>query len=682
MRPGATPADGTAPRRARLAPSPRTALLGLVLLAATGIAFAPRLALDRHGPLPGPGVAVDARLPGLDPETVERTLTLPLERAVAHIPGLEEIEAYSFFGEARLLLGFAGAGARARALPVVRERVAEVARAAGSLGAPVVDVREPGTVAAVVYEARATATGARWLRSVFVDQLRALPDVASVDVAGGVRREIRVQPDIERLAALGLTIDDLVRVLHEELAGDAPPARAPASLQALAATAVRLRGGDQVPLAEIARVELLPPADAAARASEVALALTVRAQAARAAEAAERVHAHVAWLEANDLVPPDVELALRHDEARALRAWRARVLAHVGLCIALVLAFLALLFGLRVAAPVALGFVAWLPASFAALWLFGLRLDLAAVAGVLAACVAFVLLVLLPRAAGAYLLALGAAVLLGAAGRLLGAPPAESGAAAVVAVLLAGPVRWLLTPWLPARVPAGPLVRRWAAGSGTVPVRAAAGAAALFALAAAAVSAYALPAVRAGSEGEFRLRLAGPDARGLALTAGWLSAGLHAIPRVVDVVSSTAPVTRRRLRLDPERLVTHGIDLAAAGRAFAAAHEGLIVGTLAHEDVRLPVRLRLAPGAGGTEFERLRLRPGDREEQALRLGDVGTVERSPRPRARVRINGQPAAEIRARWYGAEARSALRSYCRRLRVPDGYTVECTVRDVPR
>jgi multidrug efflux pump subunit AcrB len=78
----------------------------------------------------------------------------------------------------------------------------------------------------------------------------------------------------------------------------------------------------------------------------------------------------------------------------------------------------------------------------------------------------------------------------------------------------------------------------------------------------------------------------------------------------------------------------------------------------------------------------LRLRPGDREEQALRLGDVGTVERSPRPRARVRINGQPAAEIRARWYGAEARSALRSYCRRLRVPDGYTVECTVRDVPR
>src|SRR5690606_26101103 len=145
VRPGATPADGTAPRRARLAPSPRTALLGLVLLAATGIAFAPRLALDRHGPLPGPGVAVDARLPGLDPETVERTLTLPLERAVAHIPGLEEIEAYSFFGEARLLLGFAGAGARARALPVVRERVAEVARAAGSLGAPVVDVREPGT---------------------------------------------------------------------------------------------------------------------------------------------------------------------------------------------------------------------------------------------------------------------------------------------------------------------------------------------------------------------------------------------------------------------------------------------------------------------------------------------------------------------------------------------------------
>lgn len=662
----------------------------LLLLFTFSTGFAVRMPVER---LPTAGDAtlqVEAELPGFDAATVEAALTMPLDAALAELPGVRAREARSRAGRAVLTLLFVSPAQRERALDMARARVAHAyLDLPAGMEAPTVTRGAPTEPPAIVYAVTAAELSediARWTRHILLDPLRELPEVGAITIEGSIQREIQIQPDPRRLAALGLGLHDLVQAVRSD--EQAPRTRRstrhimniPSGVEAIASRAVRLPSGEPIALAEVAAVSVVAREDAARPRHGEAPALRLAVYARSSAQApyvAERAHAHVAWLHANDVVPANTVLHVLHDVARATKDWRRDIVAHAGLAIAVVLGVLFVAFGPRRSAVTALAFAVWLPLSIATLWSLGFALNPETAANTLLACLPFALMVALPPGTGGRLTILAAAGACWAAGVGLGSGP--RGWAAFAVVLSIGVlVRWLMAQWVGANAAASRLARAfalkrpadwWLAAAMLVP---------LYVLVV--VAAHTVSDIHT-QQGTLRLRLLGGDmeqAQGLMQS---MLPALHAIAHVDTVESSARSGESWRLHLDPQRLAEAGIGAAEVGRAFAIATEGLVVGEIVSAEQEMPLRIRLPAGAAGESFERLLLR-GERDKRpAVYLRQVGLVERIEEPRERLRVNGKPAAEVTARWRGEEARAALEAFCRELDVPAGYRAECMVLDSP-
>jgi hypothetical protein len=235
-------------------------------------------------------------------------------------------------------------------------------------------------------------------------------------------------------------------------------------------------------------------------------------------------------------------------------------------------------------------------------------------------------------------------------------PPVLSGFA--VATLLALLVAWLMSAWsgeIPAsaayRGGRSPVPRQWH----TLRVSALA----LFLIVAVSVGVKNLPvAVAPTAGGTVVLRISGDDEARVMVAADELHERLRALPGLSGVARTPVREQRWQLRLDDARMQESGVDIVSVGRAFDIARNGLVVGELNDADAQLPLRVQLAPGASGTAFERLLLRGERRDQHAIYLRDVGIAERVHSGREHIRWQRQPAAEIRARWRGAQVPPAI------------------------
>lgn len=650
-----------------------------------GSVLAARLQVVPTSPVPEFALHVDAALDGFDAAFIDAAVTQPLERVLA-FAGVRGREARSAPGRARIVLHFDSREARDAAIGEVERRiVAVLPELPPGMAPPVVTPVVPAPPPAVVYAVTAPAISPEvlgWVRHILLEPLRELEAVTSVTLEGAPAREIRIEPDSRRLAALGLGFEDLIESLRgdEQIRarrrnGDETPAL-PAEAQAIAARAVRLASGEPIALGEIARVsvEAYPEAMSLRIGEAPALQAVVRARSGREAQdVAERARAHLAWLRANDVVPDGVAVRVLHDEQQAARAWRNRAAGHLLWLSAALLGLGAALAGRRSLIVGALAIAVWLPTALGALWCLGLVLDGSAAAGIALALVAVAAASVLRGSPAAWAAVAGAALLCLGAG--WGLQIGARGTAAFGLALAAGAVvRWLMLPWARFEPNAGRRAKS----------RAARAAAALLPLLAACASAvYAAHAITQApaQQGEWRLRLHGQDATRLADIADAMLPAIHAIGHVDDVRTSYAPEEQWRLHVDPARVADAGLTIAEVGRAFAVATTGLVVGEAASADEVLALRLQLAAEAAGDSFERLLLRGERPPYAALYLRDVGLVERVEEPREQLRVNGLPAVEITARWRSADTSICLSALCRRLEVPAGYRAECRIEERP-
>src|SRR5205814_1421311 len=114
----------------------------------------------------------------------------------------------------------------------------------------------------------------------------------------------------------------------------------PGSAEAIAARAVRLETGESIATAEVAAISVSErPAVEQQRLNDVpALRLIVYPHAVtEAGRIAERTNAHLAWLRANDLIPPDVVVRVLRDEARESRQWLKQLGQRGGIFFAVLL---------------------------------------------------------------------------------------------------------------------------------------------------------------------------------------------------------------------------------------------------------------------------------------------------------------------------------------------------------
>jgi len=162
-------------------------------------------------------VNVITLFPGQPTEEVERQIGLPLERALNGTPGLTSLRNLSLFGLSYVTLTFEDGvdalGARAQVLERLRDADLPdgITPELGPLATPIGEIY------------RYTVTGARgdpmklrtlqdWVVRPALLRVNGVADVVSY---GGLLREIHVEADPARLAAFGLTLEDLEQGIRQ-----------------------------------------------------------------------------------------------------------------------------------------------------------------------------------------------------------------------------------------------------------------------------------------------------------------------------------------------------------------------------------------------------------------------------------------------------------------------------------
>ncbi|HTU11877.1 MAG TPA: CusA/CzcA family heavy metal efflux RND transporter [Allosphingosinicella sp.] len=369
-------------------------LLLTLLAAAIGAVALARLPIDAVPDITNNQVQVNVHAPGLSAELAEAQLAFPIETALAGTPGIEQTRSLSRNGFVQVTAIFSDGTDIyfARAQVSERLRAVEAALPAGAdleLG-PIATglgevymwtvrmahrpgdrhpVGQPGLQPDGSYitpegEHLATeADRATYLRTVqdwiVAPLLRPVPGLAGVDAIGGFTRQYRVVPDLQRLAAAGLTLDDLARAIEANNRGIGAgtvnrngaglTVRSDARLtgvEDLANVAVPTRAGVPVLLGQVAQVR---PGQAlrAGSASENGIEVVVGTAIMRIGENSRDVASAVAarLREINASLPVDIIVEPVLDRTGLVNATIATVSWNLGEGALLVVAILFLLLG-------------------------------------------------------------------------------------------------------------------------------------------------------------------------------------------------------------------------------------------------------------------------------------------------------------------------------------------------
>lgn len=222
----------------------------LTAIAAVIGAFAlSRLPIDAVPDITNNQIQINVRAPALSPELVEKQVAFPIETALAGIKGLEYTRSLSRNGFAQVTAVFTDAtdiyfarqqvGERlneaAEILPAgVRPEMGPIATGLGEVYMWTVrlahrkdDVHKPGEPGLQLDGSYITPEGERlvgeadqatYLRTaqdwIVTPLLRTVPGVAGIDAIGGYSKQYMVVPDVQRLAALDLSLTDLAQALE------------------------------------------------------------------------------------------------------------------------------------------------------------------------------------------------------------------------------------------------------------------------------------------------------------------------------------------------------------------------------------------------------------------------------------------------------------------------------------
>ncbi|MES3009754.1 MAG: efflux RND transporter permease subunit [Pseudomonadota bacterium] len=194
-------------------------LASLVLLLYGGYTLT-RLPVDVFPNLNKPTVTIQAEAGGMAPEEVEQLITFPLETAMAGIPGVEGTRSVSSVGLSFVYVSFDWKTDIYRARQLVGERLA-AAREALPPGVSHVGM---GPISSIMGEIMLLALPIdvskinpmlvrEYADFVIRPRLLSLPGVAQVVPIGGEVRQYQVQPDSARMAALGVTVEQVADTL-------------------------------------------------------------------------------------------------------------------------------------------------------------------------------------------------------------------------------------------------------------------------------------------------------------------------------------------------------------------------------------------------------------------------------------------------------------------------------------
>ena len=194
-----------------------TAALILLLL---GLYQMERTAVDVFPDLNKPTVTIMTEAGGMAPEEVEQLITFPLETAMNGLPGVETVRSVSSAGLSFIYVSFDWATDLYRARQMVSERLVSFEGVfpngvAPRMG-PVTSIMGEIMLIAIPIESSKNApmNAREYADWTLRPRLLAIPGVAQVIPIGGEVRQFRVEPNLVRMAALGITLEQLQLALQ------------------------------------------------------------------------------------------------------------------------------------------------------------------------------------------------------------------------------------------------------------------------------------------------------------------------------------------------------------------------------------------------------------------------------------------------------------------------------------
>lgn len=203
-----------------------TIMLTLMVIV-IGIFFVTNIQVDLLPSITYPRIGVRVDTEGIAPEISVEEITRPLEEAFSATEGVELVYSQTRENSVSLDLFFRVGGNIDQAL---NDATASLNRARSRLPDNIDNLRlfkfEPSQLPvyefAVTSDVRDILNLRIFAREELARELSIVPGVASVEVAGGVDEEVRVQIDLQRLQALGVGLNDVldnIRDSNQDIAG-------------------------------------------------------------------------------------------------------------------------------------------------------------------------------------------------------------------------------------------------------------------------------------------------------------------------------------------------------------------------------------------------------------------------------------------------------------------------------
>ncbi|MBN2207435.1 MAG: efflux RND transporter permease subunit, partial [Candidatus Aminicenantes bacterium] len=196
-----------------------TIMIMLVVIVLGGLALS-RLPIDLMPDITFPVLNVSTSYPNTAPEEMEQMITRPIEEALSSVPGVEEIFSTSSQGSSSVRVMFDWGTNLDEAANDVRERIDRIiGRLPEDVDRPTLRKFDPAQMPVLMLGALSDLDPIQ-VRKIIDQQisyrLERVPGVASVDVWGGLEREIQVNLHPDKVKALGLPLDLVISKIRQE----------------------------------------------------------------------------------------------------------------------------------------------------------------------------------------------------------------------------------------------------------------------------------------------------------------------------------------------------------------------------------------------------------------------------------------------------------------------------------
>ncbi len=188
-------------------------MIAILLVGISGYKFLPLSALPE---VDYPTIQVQTFLPGGSPDVMTTSVTAPLEKQFGQMPGLKEMSSISSAGSSVITLQFD----LTLSLDIAEQEVQAAINASNSLlpntllpAPPIYAKVNPADAPVITLAVSSTSLPLTTVEDLadnrIAQKISQLPGVGLVSISGGQRPAVRVQANLQKLAALGLNIDDL-----------------------------------------------------------------------------------------------------------------------------------------------------------------------------------------------------------------------------------------------------------------------------------------------------------------------------------------------------------------------------------------------------------------------------------------------------------------------------------------